>query len=172
MDHQYKEHPTVTCSLVVGQLVPVPDSLEADVTVWLGLPEHGESGQIWEGLVAKRLAGQDRVEIRAIPMFAYDLNYGDEVAVVASAEGSLVATGISKDSRNYTFRIWLEHGDSDQIRQILTEFGGMGCLVEAYSAKLMALSCPPDAAQAVADALQSGELEGRFVYESGRQRTR
>ncbi|NUR95090.1 MAG: DUF4265 domain-containing protein [Kribbellaceae bacterium] len=170
--HRYKEHPTLTSTLVDGHLVPAPDSLDADVTVWFGLPAEGNSPRTWEGLVGKRLVDKDTVEIRAIPMFAYDLNYGDEVAVMTSAEGSLVATGMARDGGNYTFRVWLDHGDADEMREVITKFAGMGCLVEAYSAKLVALSCPMDAAQDVADALRSGEVEGRFVYETGRQRTR
>jgi len=171
VDHQYKEHPSPTGRLVDGQLVPVPGSVSADATVWLALPAESDDVQVWEGLAAHRGASDNRVEVRAVPFFAYDVNYGDELSVVASAEGPLVATGITKDSGNYTFRVWLPASTTDSaVQELANEFGPLGCLIEPYSTKLIGLSCGPDEAQAVADALQAGEESGRFLYETGRQR--
>jgi hypothetical protein len=167
---QYKEHPTLTCHLVDGQLVPVPDSVEANATVWFALPTASGEDQVWEGLAAQRAEGGDRAQIRAVPLFAYDINYGDDVAVMASGEGALVATGMIRDGGRYTFRVWREDADPDALRQVVTEFGQMGCYIEGYSERLVGLSCKQHEAQTVADALLAGEQQGRFVYETGRQR--
>lgn len=166
VERQYKEHPAATGWFVGGRLVPLPGALDADTTVWLALPVEAGRVQVWEGLAALRM-GEDRVEIRAVPVFAYDLNYGDEVSVVASAEGPLVATGIVKDGGNYTFRVWFPEG---ALQAVVAEFGALGCLVESYSARLVGLSCGAGEAQMMADALQAGEAAGRFLYETGRQR--
>jgi len=107
-----------------------------------------------------------------VPLFVYDVNYGDELAVVASAEGPLVATGVSKGAGNYTFRVWLPGSATDRAMQhVVDEFGARGCLLEPYSDRLIGLSCGPGEAQVMADALHAGEASGRFLYETGRQRT-
>lgn len=172
MDHQYKRHPSATGRLIDGQLLAAPESTDADVTVWLALPLESVDVQVWEGLAARRGSKADRVEVRAVPVFAYDVNYGDELSVVASAEGPLVATGVTKDNGNHTFRIWLPEAATDSLSQeVVNEFGRRGCLIESYSYRLIGLSCAPRDAQAVADALQAGENSGCFIYETGRQRT-
>ncbi|WP_371405586.1 DUF4265 domain-containing protein [Kribbella sp. NBC_00662] len=173
MDHQYKEHPAPTGRLVDGQLVPVPESVSAGATVWLALPTESGEVQLWEGLAAHRLTSGDTVEVRAVPLFAYDVNYGDELSVVVSADGTLVGTGIVKDAGNHTFRLWFpSSADGDGIRSVVEEFGPLGCLIESYSTRLIGLSAGPSEAQVVADALQAGQTNGRFIYETGRQHTR
>jgi hypothetical protein len=169
--NQYREHPTVTCHLVDEQIVPVPETSKANTTVWFGLPREPGRDQVWEGLLAEHREGDDHAIVLAVPLFAYDLSFGDGVAVMPSGEGSLVVAQILSDAGNYTFRIWLEDADPATIRQLATEFGEMGCYVEGYSDQLLGLSCPRDLAQSVADALSAGEEQRRFEYETGRQRT-
>lgn len=172
MDNEYKQHPSPTGHFVDGHLVPVPESVEADLTVWLGLERASDDKRQWEGLAAHPCAGDDRVEVRAVPLFAYDVNYGDEVSVVQSAEGLLVATGVTRDGGNFTFRVWLPAAaEVDEYRRIVTEFGELGCLIEGYSDQLLGLSCGRAESQVVADALHTGERRGRFQYETGRQQT-
>ncbi len=171
MDHQYKEHPELTAWLVEGRLEPLPAAEQANATVWFALPSGPGQPQAWEGLRAAHREGDDRVEVRAVPLFAYDVNFGDEVSVVTSAEGPLVATGVLSDAGHYTFRLWLEDGDPAALRQVVMEFGELGCYLEAHSERLLGLSCGQETAQAVADALLAGEERGRFVYETGRQQT-
>ena len=178
MVHQYKQHPSPTGHLIGGQLVPVPEAVAATETVWLVLPDEPRfrltlrKDKIWEGLAAEATEAKDRVIVRAVPMFAYDVNYGDELSVVTSAEGPLVATGITKDAGNYTFRVSMrEDAGEDELRDVVNQFGALGCLIEGYSDRLIGLSCSPVNAHDVADALQTAGQEGRFVYETGRQRT-
>jgi len=170
--HQYKQHPSPTGHLIDGQLVPVSESVAATETVWFALPSEAEEVQVWEGLAAETTEVKDRVKLRAVPLFAYDVNYGDEISVVTSAEGSLVATGITKDAGNYTFRAWMREGAGDDaFRDVVTQFGALGCLIEGYGPRLIGLSCSPENAQYVADALDVAAHEGRFVFETGRQQT-
>jgi len=170
--HQYKQHPSPTGHLIDGQLVPVSESVAATETVWFALPSEAEEVQVWEGLAAETTEVKDRVKLRAVPLFAYDVNYGDEIAVVASAEGPLVATGITRDAGNYTFRAWMREDAGDAaLRDVVTVVGALGCLIEGYSARLIGLSCSPENAQRVADTLAVAEQEGRLTYETGRQPT-
>lgn len=145
MAQRYKQHQSPTGHLIAGQLVPVPESVAATETVWLVLPIATRfrlklrKDRVWEGLAAETTEAKDRVKLRAVPLFAYDVNYGDELSVVTSAEGSLVATGITKDAGNYTFRVWThENAGGDAFRDVVTRFGALGCLIEGYSALEMA----------------------------------
>lgn len=162
----YKEHPTPTGHFVDGRLVPVADSLAADVEVWFALPDE-DGDQVWECLAAAWCKPQLSVHIRAVPLFAYDLSYGDEVGVIASAEGPFVATSKRADSGNHTFRVWIDDAGTD-LSDVIQQFGRLGCLIEGYSDRLLGLSCRPEQAQVVADALSAAESAGRFVYETGR----
>ena len=172
MAHQYKKHKSLTGHLIDGRLVAVPESVSATETVWFALPIETDETQVWEGLAAETTEAKDRVRLRAVPMFAYDVNYGDEISVVTSAEGPIVATGVTKNSGNYTFRVWIREDAGDAaLRDVVTQFGALGCLIEGYGDKLIGLSCSPENAQQVADALDVAEQEGRFTYETSRQRT-
>jgi hypothetical protein len=171
MPDQYREHPVVTCHAVDGALVPIPAAQGADATVWFAIPSEQDAPRIWEGLRARRGPGGETAKICAVPLLAYDLNFGDEVAVIASGEGALVATAIVVDGGNYTFRIWQEDADEAALSQVAIEFGEMGCLIEGYSGHLLGLSCDRALAQEVADQLHAGERAGRFTYETGRERT-
>jgi Domain of unknown function (DUF4265) len=166
----YKEHPSPTGRFEAGQLVPVPEASAADTIVWWRLPPEADGIQVWEGLSAQRLT-DDRAVVRAVPLFAYDVGYGDEVFVADSAEGGLVVTGVASDHGSYTFRVWLGDGAGDDVRAVVREFGELGCLIEGYSDKLVGLSCGPEQARTVADALHQAEQLGRLTYETGRQAT-
>ncbi|MBO1756872.1 DUF4265 domain-containing protein [Allobranchiibius sp. CTAmp26] len=167
MTARYVEHPSPTGRIHGGQLVPIPETELADVTVWLALPVE-DGTQTWEGL---RAATQPNgsYKICAVPLFAYDLNFGDRVAAVASLEGPLVATEILEDGGHFTFRVALHDGGAS-LPQVVAQFGAMGCLIEGWTDSLVGLSCEPAEAQSVADALTNQEHAGRLDYETGRQR--
>jgi hypothetical protein len=83
-----------------------------------------------------------------------------------------VATGITKDAGNYTFRVWMpEHAEDAALRDAVTVFGELGCLIEGYSDQLVGISCSRENALQVFAALKTAEQEGRFIYETGRQLT-
>ena len=150
----------------------MPESVSATETVWFALPIAPDETQVWEELAAEAIGAKDRAKLRAVPLFAYDVNYGDEISVMISAEGPTVATGITKDAGNYTFRVWMRQDAGDAaVGDVVAQFGALGCLIEGYGDTLIGLSCGPENAQHVADALEVAELEGRFAYETGRQRT-
>jgi hypothetical protein len=165
---QYLEHPTPTGYFQSGELVPVPQAERADTTVWFALPPEG-GRHMWEGLRAATQPDGSFV-LCAVPLFAYDLNFGDRVAAVASAEGPLVATNVLEDGRYFTFRVALHSGGAS-LQQVVATFGSMGCLIEGWSDSLVGLGCDAASAQAVADGLSREERAERLVYETGRQRT-
>ena len=77
-------------------------------------------------MAAETTEAEDRVRLRAVPMFAYDVNYGDEISVVTSAKGPIVATGVTKNSGNYTFRVWVrEDAEDAALRDVVTQFGAL-----------------------------------------------
>lgn len=168
MANQYREHPSRTGRLVDGNLIPLREAVSADTVVWFALPAEEDADQVWEGLAAERTS-QDSARLRAVPLFAYNLNYGDEVAVVPSAEGPLVATVKVEDSGNHTFRIWLGTASGATLPEVISEFGSLGCLIEGYSERLLGLSCSAVHAGIVEETLRRAEREGRFVFERGRQ---
>jgi hypothetical protein len=61
-----------------------------------------------------------------------------------------VATGITKDGGNYTFRVAVPEGAGDAaIGDVVTQFGALGCLIEGYgfsrrrSSKALSCCVPP-----------------------------
>lgn len=168
MANTYRQHPSPTGHLVDDTLVPVPAAMSADTVVWFALPVDGGEDQYWEGLAAEQVA-QERWRLRAVPLFAYDLNYGDEVSVIPSAEGPLVAAAVLQDGGQHTFRVWLGDKSRTALPEVVTEFGRLSCLIEGYSERLLGLSCGPGQVQIVESALQRAEADGRFAYERGRQ---
>jgi hypothetical protein len=113
----------------------------------------------------------DRRVIAAVPVFAYDLNLGDEVEVVVSAEGRLVMVRPIWDAGRFTFRVLFPDADDPGDRQWLAlqqELEPYGCWCDAYSRQLVAVSAEPEVAQEVADFLAAGQHEGRWQYETGR----
>ena len=93
----------------------LPDAEAADCTIWLPLEPEADSDMRWEGLLGRRLS-DDRARVCAVPFWVYDLNLGDEVGIVASAEGALVATDLHHDSGNYTFRAFCNGDGDDDLR--------------------------------------------------------
>lgn len=166
MPDKHLGHPSPTGHWADGTLAPHPEAARADTTVWFALPSDDDQ-QLWEGLAAESRVDGSFV-IRAVPLFAYDLNFGDRVSAVPSAEGPLVATEVLEDGRRFTFRVALHVGGAS-VPEVVESFGSMGCLIEGWSASLVGLSCEETHAQAVADRLAADEEQGRLAYETGRQ---
>lgn len=167
MSPEYREHPTPTGHWVDGSLCPYPPALEADTTVWLYMLED-DGMQLWEGLRATSLF-DDRVCLAAVPLFAYNLHLGDHVAVVASAEGPLVATGIVSRGNFRTFRASLSEEASANLPDLIRRFGELGCLIEGYSDTLIGFGCTVDQAPAVLEALATAASRDELIWESGEQ---
>jgi hypothetical protein len=165
---RYLEHPSRATTLRDGELIVLPDALEEDCTVWFSIEPDGES---WEGLLARRLA-DDRVRICAVPHFAYDVNLGDEVAVVESE--APVATRVVEDAGNFTFRVAFESADDpddDRRRGLMADLEPYGCWFDPRHQRLVAISVPREHAQAVAGYLLDRERRGELEYETGRMKT-
>jgi hypothetical protein len=105
-----------------------------------------------------------------IPFFVYDLNLGDEVALMESAEGAPVVTGVAVDAGNHTFRVRFEDAahDDGRWRELMLELEPFDCWVDVRSPGFLAVSAPPDRAQAVADHLDARERRRELMFETGR----
>lgn len=165
MADRYLEHPSATGQWVNGALVPYPEAVNADTTVWFALPLD-EGQQLWEGLAAESQADGSFL-VRGVPLFAYGLNYGDRVAAVPSAEGPLVATQILQGARCFTFRVALHKGGAT-VPEVVRTYGSLGCLIEGWSDALVGLSCEESLTQVVADRLAADEQQDLLVFETGR----
>jgi hypothetical protein len=153
------------------ELVPSRLADDADSEVWFAIPREGEKDQVWEAL-SGRLTESGLVELRAVPALAYGVAFGDQVSVIRSAEGSLVVDEIRERSSFATFRIWLgEEASLAATRQVVAEnYAKLGCLVDVYSEKLIALACPEDRAETVRGALESQASVAGLVWEESSSR--
>lgn len=152
----------------------LPDASAADQTVWFAV-DPGEAvdhdDAVWEGLLTRPTA-PDRAVVVAVPVFAYDVNLGDELEVVASAEGPLVATRVVRDAGRFTFRVLFPEmeqlADDERWKELQVDLEPYGCWFDVYSRTFIAVSAEPEVAQAVADFLSASEQAGRLQYETGR----
>jgi hypothetical protein len=169
---RYLEHPSKVARWRDGDFEVHPDAVTATETVWVAVDPAEDGDVVWEGLLAQ-LPGEGRAVIAAVPVFAYDLNLGDEVEVVASEEGPLVAVRPLRDAGRFTFRVWFpdwpDLEQDERWKDLQVELERFGCWFDVYSPRLVAVSAEPQVAQAVADFLVAGERSGRFIYETGRQ---
>jgi hypothetical protein len=167
---KHREHPHKASSWRDGKLVVHPDAAAEDCTVWFAsAPDEG--GEIeWEGLLARRLA-EDRARICAVPIWAYDVNLGDEVKVIESGDGAPVAENVVLDAGNFTFRVVFEPATSDddtRWHDLMIGLEQYDCWFDMASRRLLAISAPPHHAQAVADYLALRQARGDLQYETGR----
>lgn len=163
---EYRRHGSKAVEWTDGDLVPSRLAVEADSEVWFPLPVEDDGVQFWEALNG-RLVEAGLVELRAVPALAYGMSFGDLVGVVRSGEGALVVTDIREPSSFATFRIWLGGEESLSLawRSSVEKYAKLGCLVDAYSEKLIAIACPEGLIEAVTDALESQASISALVWE-------
>ena len=106
--------------------------------------------------------------VLAIPAYLYDVNFGDRVNVMPSAENALVATGIDRDALNSTFRVLLKSDDPNAWQPLASELAERGCLLDFISPRFFAISCGQPLEQEVADRLFALQHDGVLHYETGR----
>ena len=133
------------------------------------------SPETWEVLPA-RAAGDDELEICAIPFFVYGINLGDRVAVRAAdidGSGDRVATFVRvvRDAGRWTFRVALgERANPPLAAQLERELGALGARLEWWDPTLCAIDVESEAAaRPVGEKLIALRHAGRLVYETGRQ---
>ena len=167
----YEEHPSKATSWRGGRFVVLPEGESANCTVWF-VVEEDSAGVHWEGLLATGLS-EDRACISAVPFWLYDLNLGDEVAVIESAERAPVATGVVRDGGNYVFRVIFEGAEYDDYRwqSLMIELEPHDCWFDVRSPSFVALSAPPAQARAVGDYLLAREQCGDLRFETGRSQS-
>ncbi|KSU70408.1 hypothetical protein AS031_17595 [Pseudarthrobacter enclensis] len=123
--------------------------------------------QTWEGLRG-RLEADGTATVLGVPAYLYDLNFGDRVSVMRSAENALVATGVEHDALNFTFRVQLNFEEPNTSQLLAAELAENGCLIDFISPQFFAISCDEAQAQEVADRLFALEHDGVLHYETGR----
>lgn len=162
MAPNYYEHPSKAARWEGEVLSVLPESEEADTTVWCGLPDD----EGWEGLLAKR--DGDTATICAVPVYAYDLHLGDVVGVMESAEGAPVVAGPVRPGGNITFRARIrDTSATDPWLQLLHRMRPLKCVFDVYSPRLIAISTAEATAQSVAAFLANEEAAGMLDYETG-----
>lgn len=172
MTTSYLEHPGRVTRLRDGAVEVHPEAATAPQTVWVAVYPGGDGEPAWEGLRAHP-SGEGRAVLAAVPVFAYDLHLGDEVEVVATVEGPLVAVRPLRDAGRHTYRVWFPDWPDlerdERAQELQAELARFGCWFDVYSPRLVAVSAEPDVAGAVAEHLDEQERTGRFIYEVGRQ---
>jgi hypothetical protein len=170
----YDEHPSKASAWRNGEFVVHPEAQAEDCTVWFGRAPDARGEIAWEGLLARRLS-KDRARICAVPFWAFDVNLGDEVAIVESQEGAPVAEKVVVDAGNFTFRVVFEPPTSEddaRWQELMVDLEPYDCWFDIASQRLVALSSPPQHAHAVADYLWQRQERGELEYETGRTRQR
>lgn len=137
---EFDEHPSKVSAWRDGRFVVLPDAELEDVTVWVAAEADTEGGVKWEGLLGRRLSS-DRARVCAIPFWVHDLNLGDEVRLMESAEGAPVVIGVVVDAGNYTFRVrFASARDEDpRWRALMAELEPFGCLADVRSPAFLAI---------------------------------
>jgi hypothetical protein len=145
-----------------------------DSAVYAPVDLDGLRAETWEVLPARAVA-DDVVEVCSIPLFVYDVNLGDQVAVIArdiDGSGDRVACfhGVVRKGGHWTFRVDLgETANPPLAEELERHLGRSGCLFEWWDPTLCAIDVPDSArAQEVADHLLALERRGRLEYETGR----
>lgn len=123
---RYIQHPSLATHWVEGALEPVPAAAGPTETVWFALPPDSDTEETWEGLLA-RPESDDELTIVAVPIYLYDVNFGDRVKVVRSAEGPYVAVGIAQRSGSSTFRALLTSELPNAWHVLSSELAEQGC---------------------------------------------
>lgn len=159
---EYREHPGRPLRRSGDDLVVLG---EGEETVWFYLDEHDG----WEGLLARRTGG-DRARVCAVPVFAYGVGLGDEVAC-QERDGAVVATMLVREAGNTTFRVIFPRHDApapdERWRSLLADLERLGCWIDIYSPQLVAVSAEPAAVEEVAAYLREREARGELAFEAG-----
>lgn len=137
--------------------------------MWFGVDVADDGEATWEGLNAIRLSDA-RATLVSIPALAYGVNLRDEVEVVVSAEGGVVATRRLGDARTRTFRVWFPEwagsGSDERWLQLQIELEPFGCWFDVYAPRLTSIAVEDSSAHSVEDWLADGERSGRFEFET------
>jgi len=168
---EFEEHPSKAAAWRCGEFVVLPDAAAEDCTIWFRLEPDVDSDIRWEGLLGRRLA-DDRARVCGVPFWVYDLNLGDEVRTMPSAEGALIAMESIHHAGNHTFRVFFNNDEDDDLswRELQQELEAFDCWFDVRTRRFIAISCPPSHAQVVADYLETRERNGDLHYETGRMR--
>ena len=145
----------------------------ADGFVYAELSDVGETPIRWEQLPSRScdvVAGT--FEICCIPFFAYGLALGDIVEtrpLEAHGHVDRVVGRVVEPSAHRTFRVQFLHAPSsiDATAQLLAALARLGCLVETWSPRMIAIDAQPETAADVQEILEIGMHQDGYEYELG-----
>lgn len=166
----YDEHSSKAAAWRAGEFIVFPEAIDEDTTVWFACGRDEDGRTSWEGLLARRVDA-NRARIAAIPYWARGVSLGDEVSVVESAEGAVVAVDVLRASGNATLRVGFKNENRETGRRWMTlmrELERFDCWFDVLSPMFLALSVSSADFGAVADYLRTREGLGELEFETAR----
>lgn len=115
-----------------------------------------------------RKVGNDLYELQNTPFFAKGLAYLDVVRA-EPREGSLTVIEPITRSRHSTYRIFVEHSDTE-VKRLIQQLTNVGCSHESYKTEewvLYAVDVPPKSVDGSFKLLQEGETLGLWDFDEG-----
>lgn len=135
---------------------------ESDYLIQVRLAAEDQDGDetAYEQLYCKQM-GNNRFQVCCVPMFLYDIAYGDIVELLSDGQARVVVQSGRRVIRIYFF-------DPAWIVPIVERLLALNCRIEPYSDKLYAVDCPDlVAATNVANILDEHESPETYEYETG-----
>ena len=127
--------------------------------------EEGRYEQLW-----CRQVTEDTFELCCIPFFLYDMALGDVVRTGSRPGRKYVVSQVVAPSGRYVFRAAFEPAMLVNREDVVAGLTAMGALLEWWSTSMLAVDAR-DAVhgQEIADFLFDQEMQGRLIYETGKQ---
>jgi hypothetical protein len=117
--NSYDEHPSKAAAWRAGEFIVFPEAIDEYTTVWFACGRNENGSTTWEGLLARRIDA-NCARIAAIPYWVRGVSLGDEVSVVESAEGAVVAVEVLRASGNATLRVGFHNENRETGRRWMT----------------------------------------------------
>ena len=127
--------------------------------------EEGRYEQLW-----CRQITEDTFELCCIPFFLYDIALGDVVRTDTQSSRKYVVSQVVERSGRYVFRVYFEPSMLGNREQVVAHLTTLGALLEWSSDSMLAADArDAEHGQEVADFLFDQEMQGRLIYETGKQ---
>lgn len=119
----------------------------------------------FEGMWADRLGGS-RYRLDNVPLFAYDISYGDEF-LAEHEDGAIRFHRVTKRGGNWTYRATINEGAErgPRLDSLICMAKERAKLVSTYGLDYYAFSVGDDERHALEDVLQDGSTDGYWDWE-------
>lgn len=145
-----------------------PESGERLEKILIELPPDHWSGHGGERVWAKPL-GDALYEVRSMPWYAYDINWGDVVRCEGMSPADLpIVAEVVRSQGHLTLRVYFEEIKDADRERMLDEIVGRGATYENADDMMYALDLEPDVnSQELLDYLAREEEAGHLAWETG-----